>query len=115
MEKLGLIFTFTGTVIIWIDAFVLASYIGPNRIILSGNAGYKIIISKFFLHIGLLLLVIGFLLQLLAYGADEILPKEVNNQAYEKRNQIPPHDSVDTVPPCSQTHIITYPPSNPRN
>jgi len=60
LEKLGLILNFTGSIIIWIDAFVLSSYIAPNKITLSGNAGCKIIISKFFLHVGLALLVAGF-------------------------------------------------------
>jgi hypothetical protein len=110
MEKFGLILNFAGTVIIWIDAFVLSSYIAPNQIILQGGAGCKILISKFFLHVGLLLVLTGFLLQLLAYD-DKVIPDEPNSQTREDWNQAAPHNPVDHVAPKSQSLIIPEPPS----
>jgi hypothetical protein len=113
MEKLGLILNFAGTVVIWIDAFVLSSYIAPNQIILRGDAGCKILISKFFLHVGLLLVLTGFLLQLLAYDDNQVVPNQPNSQTRESGNQVAPNNPVDMVAPKSQPHVVPAPTANP--
>jgi len=115
MEKLGLILNFAGTVVIWIDAFVLSSYIAPNQIILRGDAGCKIIISKFFLHVGLLLVLVGFLLQLLAYDDSKIVTDQPNRQTHEDGNQKSPDNPVDEVALPGKSPVIPAPAPNPAN
>lgn len=115
MEKLGLILNFAGTVVIWIDAFVLSSYIAPNQIILRGDAGCKILISKFFLHVGLLLVLIGFLLQLLDYDDNQIVSDQPHSQTREAGNQVALGNTVHQVAPSSQPSVVAEPNANLQN
>ena len=99
MDKLALMLNFFGTMLIWIDSWLLTKVVSTTELRLGDSTGCRTVASWICSRFGITLLATGFLLQWISYT-----PKEVNEhpQASQQEQRTEP-SKTEPIPPAPGT------------